>query len=123
MYVAGISQIPEDYKEAAKIDGANTFQELIYIYFPSLMSVHKSLLMLGVMGSLQTFALVFTMTNGGPNYASEMPGTYIFKNGFTMQQMGYACAISIAILIFALVLTGIQVVGLGSGDFMKREGR
>lgn len=120
MYVAGISQIPEDIKEAAKIDGAGTFQELIYIYFPSLSSVHKSLLMLGIIGSLQTFALIFTMTSGGPNHASEMPGTYIFKSGFTNQQMGYACAISIAVLIFALILTAIQVVGLGSGDFMKK---
>ena len=120
MYVAGISQIPEDLKEAAKIDGATKWKEVKYVFLPSLASTHKSLLMLGIIGSLQTFALVYTMTNGGPNYASEMPGTYIFKMGFTNEQMGYASALSVAFLVFALALTIIQIKFLGSGDFMKR---
>ena len=120
MYIGGISQISEDVKEAARIDGANTWQEIIYIYIPALGSVHKSLLMLGIIGSLQTYALIGVMTGGGPNHATEMPGTYIFMKGFTESQMGYACAISVAVLIFALVLTFIQVRFLGSGDFMKK---
>lgn len=119
MYVGGISQIPEDIKEAARIDGANTWQEIRNVYLPSLSSVHKSLLMLGIIGSLQTYALINVMTGGGPNHATEMPGTYIFMKGFTENSMGYACAISVAILLFALVLTFIQVKFLGSGDFMK----
>ncbi|MFV0361545.1 MAG: carbohydrate ABC transporter permease [Suipraeoptans sp.] len=118
MYVGGISQIPEDLKEAAKIDGANTWQEIRHVFIPSLKSVHKSLLMLGIIGSLQTYALINVMTGGGPNHATEMPGTYIFIKGFTENQMGYACAISVAILLFALILTFIQVKFLGSGDFM-----
>lgn len=120
MYVAGISQIPDDMKEAAKIDGATRWKEIRYIYLPALASTHKSLLMLGIIGSLQTFALIYTMTGGGPNHASEMPGTYIFQSGFTNQQMGYASALSVAFLVFALLLTIFQVKVLGSGDFMKR---
>ncbi len=121
MYVAGMSQISEDMKEAAKIDGATRWKEIIYIYIPSLASTHKSLLMLGIIGSLQTFGLIYTMTGGGPNHASEMPGTYIFQSGFTNQQMGYASALSVVILLFALVLTVFQVKGLGAGDFMRKE--
>lgn len=120
MYIGGISQIPEDIKEAARIDGANTRQEIFHVFLPSLSSVHKSLLMLGIIGSLQTYALISVMTGGGPNNATEMPGTFIFAKGFTENQMGYACAISVAILLFALVLTFIQVRFLGSGDFMKK---
>ena len=120
MYIGGISQISEDVKEAARIDGANTWQEIIYIYIPALGSVHKSLLMLGIIGSLQTYALIGVMTGVGRNHGTEMPGTYIFMKGFTESQMGYACAISVAVLIFALVLTFIQVRFLGSGDFMKK---
>ncbi len=120
MYVAGISQIPEELKEAAKIDGAGRWKEIKHIFLPALAPTHKSLLMLGIIGSLQTFALVYTMTNGGPNYASEMPGTYLFKMGFTNQQMGYASALSVVFLLFALVLTMVQIKFLGSGDFMKR---
>lgn len=121
MYIGGLSQIPEDVKEAAKIDGATTWQEIKYVYLPSLASVHKTLLMLGIIGSLQTYALVSVMTNGGPNHATEMPGTYIFLKGFSQTQMGYACTISMAVLIMALVLTFVQVRFLGSGDFMKKE--
>lgn len=120
MYVGGLSQIPDDIKEAARIDGASVWQELRYVYLPSLTSVHKSLLMLGVIGSLQTYALVSVMTGGGPNHATEMPGTYIFLKGFTQNQMGYACAVSVAILLIALLLTVVQVRFLGSGDFMKK---
>lgn len=120
MYVAGISQIPEDLKEASKIDGASKWNQIRYVYIPMLSSTHKSLLMLGIIGSLQTFGLIYTMTGGGPNQASAMPGTYIFQAGFTNQQMGYASALSVITLLFALVLTIIQVKGLGSGDFMKK---
>lgn len=121
MYVGGISQISDDIKEAARIDGANVWQEIVHVFLPSLSSVHKSLLMLGIIGSLQTYALVSVMTGGGPNHATEMPGTFIFLKGFTEGQMGYACAVSVAVLAMALVLTAIQIKFLGSGDFIKRE--
>lgn len=120
MYIGGISQIPDEIKEATRIDGANTWQEIRNVFLPSLSSVHKSLLMLGIIGSLQTYALINVMTSGGPNHATEMPGTYIFLKGFTETQMGYACTISVAVLLFALVLTFIQVRFLGSGDFIKK---
>ena len=76
--------------------------------------------MLGIIGSLQTYALIGVMTGGGPNHATEMPGTYIFMKGFTENQMGYACAISVAVLLIALVLTFILVRFLGSGDYMRK---
>jgi len=78
--------------------------------------------MLGIIGSLQTFALVYNMTNGGPNSASEMPGTYIFRMGFKVQQMGYASAISVIILLIALFFTAFQVLTIGSGNFISKGG-
>lgn len=121
MYIAGMSQISQSMKEAAKIDGVGQLQMIIRIYLPTLSGTHKSLLMLGIIGSLQTFALVYAMTNGGPNHASEMPGTYIFKSGFGNQQMGYASALSVLFLVVALFLTIFQIKVLGAGNFMKRE--
>ncbi len=121
LYVAGFSQIPNEIKEASSIDGANSIQTIFYLFLPMLSSIHKSLVMLGIIGSLQTFALVYSITSGGPNSASEMPGTYIFKTGFKVQQMGYASAISVVILLIALVLTVLQVVTIGSGNFFGKE--
>ena len=120
LYIAGISQIPNDVKEASDIDGASSIRKIFAIYLPLLAPTHKSLVMLGIIGSLQTFALVYSMTNGGPNNASQMPGTYIFKTGFQVQKMGYATALSVVILLLALVLTVIQVVTLGSGNFVGK---
>ncbi len=120
LYIAGISQIPNDVKEASDIDGASGIRKIFSIYLPLLSPTHKSLVMLGIIGSLQTFALVYSMTNGGPNNASQMPGTYIFKTGFQIQKMGYASALSVVILIIALVLTVMQVVTLGSGNFVGK---
>jgi multiple sugar transport system permease protein/raffinose/stachyose/melibiose transport system permease protein len=116
MYIAGLSEISVEMKEAALIDGVTGFPLIRYIYFPVLAHVHKSLIMLGVIGSLQTFALIYSMTSGGPNSASEMPGTYIFRTGFTMQRMGYASAISTIVLLFTLVITVFQMVALKSGN-------
>lgn len=117
LYIAGISQIPVEIKEAAVIDGAKGIKKITNIFVPLLSSIHKSLIMLGIIGSLQTFALVYNMTSGGPNSASEMPGTYIFRMGFKVQQMGYASAISVIILLTALFFTVFQVLTVGSGNF------
>lgn len=121
MYIAGLHDIPDDIREAAKIDGASGFRLILYIFIPCLASVHKSLVLLGIIGSLQTFALIFSMTSGGPNYASEMPASYIFRQGFTVQQMGYASTISVFVLLLALVLTILQVSLFGSENFFGRK--
>ncbi|MDR1287205.1 MAG: sugar ABC transporter permease [Treponema sp.] len=116
LYIAGLSEISVEMKEAALIDGVTGFPLIWRIYLPALSHVHKSLIMLGVIGSLQTFALIYSMTSGGPNSASEMPGTYIFRTGFTMQRMGYASAISTVILILTLIITVFQMTVLKSGN-------
>jgi raffinose/stachyose/melibiose transport system permease protein len=121
LYIAGISEISVEIKEAARIDGISGFSMIWYIFLPLLSHVHKSLIMLGLIGSLQTFALVYSMTGGGPNSASEMPGTYIFRTGFKIQQMGYASAISVTVLGIALAITVLQIVVLRSGNLSLRE--
>lgn len=122
MYVAGLHNISTELKEAAQIDGAVGWRSLRYIYVPLLAPVHKALLLLGIIGTLQTFALVYSMTGGGPDHASEMPGTYIFREGFTNQQMGYAAAIAVAVLILTLILTAGQIRLFGMGTMFGQRG-
>jgi raffinose/stachyose/melibiose transport system permease protein len=117
MYIAGLHDIPDDIREAARMDGASGPRLIWNIFIPCLAQVHKSLILLGIIGGLQTFALVYSTTGGGPDYASEMPGTYIFREGFTVQRMGYASTISVCILILALILTVLQISFFGSGNF------
>lgn len=119
-YLSGLQLIDNSVLEAAKIDGASGFQTTMRITFPLLKSTHLSLLLLGIIGSLKTFELVYVLTQGGPNHASEMLPTYAFEQAFQLQSVGYASTISVVLLVIAVVssLAMVRVFGSGfiSGD-------
>ena len=114
MYVAGLQGLPGEVLSAAEVDGAGALQRIGYIVLPLLRHVHLTLILLGVIGALQTFALVYMLTKGGPNHATEMLPTYIFQKAFTLQSMGYASAVAVALLLIALGASIFQVRALGS---------
>lgn len=114
MYVAGLNGLPGEVLSAAEVDGAGGLQRTRYIVLPMLRHVHQTLILLGVIGTLQTFALVYMLTKGGPNHATEMLPTYIFQKAFTLQSMGYASAVAVALLVIALSASIFQVRVLGS---------
>jgi ABC-type sugar transport systems, permease components len=119
-YLSGLQLIDSSVLEAAKIDGASGFQTTLRITLPLLRSTHLSLLLLGIIGSLKTFELVYVLTQGGPNHASEMLPTYAFEQAFQQQSVGYASTISVVLLVIAVVssLAMVRVFGSGfiSGD-------
>jgi ABC-type sugar transport system permease subunit len=114
MYIVGLNNIPAEIYDAAKIDGASGLNLALFVLIPMLGPVTKSLLLLGIIGTLQTFPVVYLMTTGGPDHASEVFGTYIFKQAFVLGQTGYAATLSVAVLVIALALTIVQIVWLGS---------
>lgn len=119
-YLAGLQLIDPSLTEAARIDGANGFQTMARITFPLLKSTTLSLVLLGIIGSLKTFELVYVLTEGGPNHASEMLPTFAFMEAFRLQNVGYASAISVVLLVIAVVssLSMVRVFGAGfiTGD-------
>lgn len=119
LYLAGLQGLSQDVLDAASVDGANLWQRIRYVIWPMLKHVHLTLILLGVIGTLQTFALIFMLTKGGPNHASEMMPTYIFLKAFQLQSMGYASAISVILLILALSLSIFQVRVLGARFFLS----
>ena len=114
MYVAGLQGLPGEVLSAAQVDGANAWQRIRHVIWPMLRHVHLTLILLGVIGTLQTFALVYMLTNGGPSSASEMLPTYIFRKAFPLQSMGYASALAVVLLVIALSASIFQVRVLGS---------
>jgi raffinose/stachyose/melibiose transport system permease protein len=114
MYIAGINNIPSELFDAALIDGAHGWNLAVRIVVPLLSPVTRSLLLLGVIGTLQTFPIVHLMTGGGPDHASEIFGTYIFKQGFVIGDSGYSSALSVLALFLALALSVLQIAVLGS---------
>jgi len=114
MYIAGMKGISRDVLEAARLDGISLRQIAIHLAWPMLRHVHLTLLLLGVIGTLQTFPLIYIMTKGGPNHATEMLPNYIFQQGFILQNMGYASALSVVLLLLSLSLSIFQVKVLGA---------
>jgi raffinose/stachyose/melibiose transport system permease protein len=114
MYVAGLANLPEDILDAARIDGAQGWRLAVHVLAPMLAPSTKSLLLLGVIGTLQTFPIVHLMTGGGPNHASEVFGTFIFKQSFVLGDTGAGATLSVIVLVVALVLSLVQIVYFGA---------
>lgn len=114
MYVAGLQGLSSEIIEATRVDGANLWQRIRFVVWPMLKHVHLTLILLGVIGTLQTFGLVYMLTSGGPNHSTEMLPTYIFLQAFRLQNMGYASAVSVVLLSIALGASMFQVSVLGS---------
>jgi raffinose/stachyose/melibiose transport system permease protein len=105
IYYAALKNIPESLVEAAKIDGATPFQIAYKIKLPLIMGVVKVTIVLAVVGSLKYFDLIYVMTGGGPNGASEVMASYMYKLAFSSNDFGYGSAIGFLLLIITLVVT------------------
>jgi ABC-type sugar transport system permease subunit len=114
LYLAGLQGIPVEIIEAAELDGARRWRIACSIVWPVLRHVHLTLILLGVIGTLQTFPLIYTLTHGGPNHATELLPNYIFQQAFRLQSMGYASALSMLLLVLCLLLSVVQVRFLGA---------
>jgi multiple sugar transport system permease protein len=105
IFLAGLQGIPTEYYEAARIDGANAWQNFYYITVPLLSPTTFFLLVTGVIGSFQVFDIPFVMTGGGPANATQMVMMYLYNNAFTIQKMGLAAAVAFIVFVVIILLT------------------
>jgi raffinose/stachyose/melibiose transport system permease protein len=101
---AGLTNISQDIYEAATIDGANKWHQFWRITLPLMLPALEISAVLSLVGSLKYFDLIYVMTGGGPNGASELMATYLYKKGFAEANMAYASAIAVFMFIISLVL-------------------
>lgn len=111
IYLAGLKNIPKELYEAANIDGANSFRLFWNITVPMISPTTFFLLVTGFISSFQVFDLVYIFTRGGPAGRTQVINLYIYQNAFTFMKMGYACAMSIILFVFILLLTIFQWYG------------
>ncbi len=109
MYQAGLGGIPKEIVEAADIDGAGALTKIFRIFIPMLNSVHFSLIILGVIGSLKTFEIVWFITQGGPVGSSELVSTFLYKTYVLEYKAGLSSAISMIVIGISLIITVIQL--------------
>lgn len=105
IYYAALKNLPETLIEAARIDGANALQIAWKIKLPLVMEVFKVTIVLAVIGSLKYFDLIYIMTGGGPNGASEVMASYMYRIAFNIYDFGYASAVGFFLLVISLVAT------------------
>ncbi|OMC66585.1 sugar ABC transporter permease [Paenibacillus sp. FSL H7-0326] len=106
--LAGIQGIPTYLYESARLDGANKFQQFIYITLPSLSPTLFMVLILTIINSFQVFDLVSVMTDGGPGRSTNVLVFRIYQEAFSNYQMGYASAMSIVLFVIVMVISLIQ---------------
>ncbi len=109
LYFAALTLIDEHLYEAARIDGASFMQVLRHITFPLLRSTHLTLVILGIIGALKTFDIVYLTTGGGPGRSTEFMSTYIFKEAILEYNAGYAAALALFVVLLCVVSTAIQL--------------
>ncbi|WP_117168741.1 carbohydrate ABC transporter permease [Paraliobacillus sediminis] len=105
IYSAALKGIPQSLVEAAKIDGATPIQIAYKIKVPLISGTIKTTIILAIVGSLKYFDLIYVMTGGGPNGASEVIASYMYKEAFSSRNFGYGSAIGFSLLILALITT------------------
>lgn len=105
--LAAMKSIPQSLYEAADIDGATSWRKFLLITLPLIRHILKIDTVLIITGSLKYFDIVFSMTRGGPNHASEVMATYMFYQGFRTMKFGYASAIGIVLLVLCMLVVGL----------------
>jgi multiple sugar transport system permease protein len=100
-YSAGLSEVPEDLKEAARVDGASAFQVLWHVVIPLLRRTLATTLLLITLQTVQVFTLIFVMTSGGPGSRSTTLPLLMYQEALRMGDLGYGTAIALALLVVA----------------------
>jgi len=115
LFLAAMQSIPVDLYDAAKIDGANRWQEFWNVTIPGIRPTLAFMLMMVAVWSFLVFEYVWLLTQGGPAGASEVLGTMIFKQAFNRFEAGYAAAIGLTMSLFAVMIIGLFT-------FLRRRG-
>jgi multiple sugar transport system permease protein len=106
--LAGLLEIPQDYYEAASLDGASPWQQFRHITLPGLKRPLFFVLILEIVSSFQVFDLIYVMTGGGPVNASYNLVFMIYDQGFGYSNFGYASAAGVVLFFITVVVSMVQ---------------
>jgi raffinose/stachyose/melibiose transport system permease protein len=115
LLLAAMQNITPDLYDAAKIDGANRWQEFRHITIPGIRPTLAFMLMMVAIWSFLVFEYIWLLTQGGPAGASEVLGTVVYKQAFNRFEAGYASAIGLTMSFFAALIIGLFA-------FLRRRG-
>ncbi|HTJ58692.1 MAG TPA: sugar ABC transporter permease [Devosiaceae bacterium] len=120
IFLGGLQDIPRQYYEAAKIDGASAVESFWHITMPLLRPTSFFVLLVSLVAAVagsQAFDLIFVMTKGGPANATSVMITYIYQQAFQYSAFGYAAAMASILVVILLLLTGVLFLLTRGGRF------
>jgi len=120
LFLAGLKDIPVEYYEAARVDGAGVWWRFRSITWPLLRPTSFFVLLTSIITAVagpQAFDLVFVTTKGGPNNSTQTIVTYIYQQAFQFSDFGYASAIASVLLVALLIVTGLLFALTRGGRF------
>ena len=112
IYYAGLQSIDPTLYEAARVDGANGWQQLRSVTVPMLRPVTLLVITLNLLNGIKLFDIIWVMTEGGPVNASQVLGTYMYRVAFAspgLPDFGYGSALSTVILVLCLAAVSAQI--------------
>ncbi len=104
LLIAGIGKIDPEVYEAARLDGATFFTTFRYVTVPGLRAEIGVCVTVTIIAALASFDIVFMSTQGGPGYATTVPGVQIYQLGFTESRVGLASALAVVLTALILVV-------------------
>ncbi|MGI9485654.1 MAG: carbohydrate ABC transporter permease [Geminicoccaceae bacterium] len=115
MILAALQMMPEEYIDAAKIDGATVWQTTLYVTLPYLKGVLLVAGLFRLIDSIKAFPLIFILTDGGPGTVTEVTNFYSYIQAFNFSYLGYSSAITVVLVALTVLLSWaiIRMVGWG----------
>jgi len=118
LFLMGLATIPSEQTEAAMIDGANKWQMFIHITFPMLRPITTVVITMAMVNSFKAFDIIYVMTRGGPYRSSETLAVTMFRETFTIFNMGYGAAIAVILSIIVIAVSSIYIKRMTQKDLL-----
>ncbi|SEE97639.1 carbohydrate ABC transporter permease [Ruania alba] len=108
LFLSALQGVPEEIQEAATLDGAGAWRRFWSVTVPMISPTILLVSILTVVGSLETFALIDVLTQGGPGNSTTVLVYYLYRQAFQFNEFGYASAIAVLLFLIVLALTLVQ---------------
>jgi multiple sugar transport system permease protein len=112
LMTAGLSAVPPEISEAARIDGAAPGQIFRFIILPLIMPTIFLYMLVSTVTTISIFGFIYALTRGGPGNATEIIGIYIYNQSFTAFQLGYGSAVAVVTLVISMAIGLVYVRAL-----------
>lgn len=110
LFVVAIQRIPRELYEAARVDGAGPVRTFFTVTVPLVREMTTLLVILTISGAFLVFNEVMVMTAGGPDNSSHVLGTWLYRNAFFEDDMGYAATIATVIFVITFAISAANIV-------------